>query len=246
MFRWTTAQPLPQPLLEHLAQSGGFRVDWQQRAAGMVLIYLAPHQLVSAGQLPAEALEIGASLSLHASEQEGLVAIHGERLWQCPPERLSQWVPGQPLPCSGALAPPAPLDAAVTTAILRQRPALIASYTQLEAGAERGGISADLNYSQRLEAIDPEALVQAWNERQRQGSALSQQAERRRWSDLDSERRQIAAEQERLQRQGHQQSEQQQMAAELLRRCLRAIARLLANTATADHQASASRTTPPA
>jgi len=27
MFRWTTAQPLPPPLLEHLERCGAFRVN---------------------------------------------------------------------------------------------------------------------------------------------------------------------------------------------------------------------------
>ena len=244
MFRWTTAQPLPAPLLLHLDQCGGFRVDWEQRQPGVVLIYLAPHQLLSQARLPLEALELSTTLSLRAAQAEALITIHGERLLQCDPQAMAQWVPGQTLPCNSSLAPPAPLEAAIAAAVLRHRPNLAASYEQLEALAERGGGAADLNYSQRLDAVQAEGLVVAWNNLQTQRAPQSRQAERMHWGDLESERQQIAAEQTRLRQQLDQRKQGQQLAADLLQRCQNTIARLLSADRESDSQTSAQRTSP--
>lgn len=226
MFRWTTAQPLPPPLLEHLERCGAFRVNWHQREPGVVLFYLAPHQLLQEARLPLEAIERSATLTLEAARDEGLLAIHGERLLQCDPQELAQWVPGEPLPCSGALAPPAPLEAAVTVAILRCAPDLGTSYEQLERLAGQDG---GIDYARRLEVGDGAALVLAWNDLQQQLSKRTQQAERARWADLREERGRIASEQAWLEEQLQQVEMGQRTAGELLQRCFAIITRLLAD-----------------
>lgn len=244
MFRWTTTQPLPPALLKHLERCGGYRVDWEQRDPSVVLIYLAPHQLLNQARLPLLAIEMSMTLSLHAAQESTAVAVHGERLLQCGLEALAQWVPGLPLPCNGNLAPPAPLEAAISAAILRSRPDLAASYTQLEVLAERGDSAIDLNYSKRLDAVDAETMVLAWNDLQTQRVEQSRQAERMHWGDLESERQQIAAEQTRLRQQLDQRTQGQQLAADLLQRCQNTIARLLSADRESDSQTSAQRTSP--
>jgi len=192
----------------------------------VVLLYLAPHQLLQEARLPLEAIERSATLTLEAARDEGLLAIHGERLLQCDPQELAQWVPGEPLPCSDALAPPAPLQAAVTGAILRCAPDLGTSYEQLERLAGQDG---GIDYARRLEVGDGAALVLAWNDLQQQLSKCTQQAERARWADLREERGRIAAEQARLEEQLQHVEMGQRTAGELLQRCFAIITRLLAD-----------------
>ena len=52
MFRWFTAQTLPEKLLEHLKRSDASRLPWEKRESGAVVIYMAPHQLLWEGRLP--------------------------------------------------------------------------------------------------------------------------------------------------------------------------------------------------
>jgi hypothetical protein len=229
MFRWTTAHPLPPPLLERLERCGAFRVDWHEREPGVVLIYLAPHQLLEEARLPLAAIQRSAALTLEAARDEGLTAIHGERLLQCDPQELARWVPGELLPCSGALVPPAPLEAAVAAAILRCAPDLATSYEQLELLAGQAGGVTDVDYVKRLETGDGSALVLAWNDLQQQLNEHTQQAERARWADLREECGRIAAEHARLEEQLHQVEMGQRSAGDLLRRCFTLISRLLAD-----------------
>lgn len=135
-------------------------------------------------------------------------------------------MPGEPLPCSGALAPPAPLEAAVTGAILRCAPDLGTSYEQLERLAGQDG---GIDYARRLEVGDGAALVLAWNDLQQQLSKRTQQAERARWADLREERGRIASEQAWLEEQLQQVEMGQRTAGELLQRCFTIISRLLAD-----------------
>jgi len=184
MFRWVTAQTLPEKLLDHLKRSGGSRLPWEKRESGAVVIYMAPHQLLWEGRLPLEAVRISYALTLAAAKSKQCVAIHGERLLQCSQEMLARWSPGQPLPCGAPLHAAPPLEAALTAAVLRAAPEFADTYQQLELLCQRGSSPADDQYASRLESSQAEALVQAWNQHQNQLASIPLQVDRDPWTEL--------------------------------------------------------------
>ena len=184
MFRWVTAQPLPEQLLELLKRSGANRRPWDKRESGAVVVYMAPHQLLWEGRSPLEAVRISYALTLAAAKTEQCVAIHGERLLQCSQEMLAKWLPGQPLPCGASLHPAPPLQAALTASVLRAVPEFADTYQQLETLCQRGSSPADDQYASRLESSQADVLVKAWNQHQNQFAATPLQVDRDPWTEL--------------------------------------------------------------
>ena len=215
MFRWVTAQTLPEKLLELLKRSGANRRLWEKRESGAVLIYMAPHQLLWQGRLPLEAVRISYALTLAAAKSEQCVAIHGERLLQCSQEMLARWSPGQPLPCGAPLHAVPPLEAALTAAVLRAVPEFADTYQQLELLCQRGSSPADDQYASRLESNQAEALVQAWNQHQNQLASTPLPVDRDPWTELQ------------LQHQLRFLQQSQQLAISLLHRSTNLVSRLL-------------------
>jgi len=215
MFRWVTAQTLPEKVLELLKRSGANRSLWEKRESGAVLIYMAPHQLLWQGRLPLEAVRISYALTLAAAKSEQCVAIHGERLLQCRHEMLARWSPGQPLPCGAPLHAAPPLEAALTAAVLRAAPEFADTYQQLELLCQRGSSPADDQYASRLESSQAEALVQAWNQHQNQLASIPLQVDRDPWTELQ------------LQHQLRFLQQSQQLAISLLHRSTNLVSRLL-------------------
>ena len=215
MFRWVTAQTLPEKVLELLKRSGANRSLWEKRESGAVLIYMAPHQLLWQGRLPLEAVRISYALTLAAAKSEQCVAIHGERLLQCRHEMLARWSPGQPLPCGAPLHAAPPLEAALTAAVLRAAPEFADTYQQLELLCQRGSSPADDQYASRLESSQAEALVQAWNQHLNQLASIPLQVDRDPWTELQ------------LQHQLRFLQQSQQLAISLLHRSTNLVSRLL-------------------
>ena len=215
MFRWVTAQTLPEKVLELLKRSGANRSLWEKRESGAVLIYMAPHQLLWQGRLPLEAVRISYALTLAAAKSEQCVVIHGERLLQCRHEMLARWSPGQPLPCGAPLHAAPPLEAALTAAVLRAAPEFADTYQQLELLCQRGSSPADDQYASRLESSQAEALVQAWNQHQNQLASIPLQVDRDPWTELQ------------LQHQLRFLQQSQQLAISLLHRSTNLVSRLL-------------------
>ena len=215
MFRWVTAQTLPEKLLDHLKRSGGSRRPWEKRESGAVVVYMAPHQLLWEGRLPLEAVRISYALTLAAAKTEQCVAIHGERLLQCSQEMLARWVPGQPLPCGAPLHAAPPLEAALTAAVLRAVPELADTYQQLETLCQRGSSPADDQFASRLESSQAEALVQAWNQHQNQLAVTPLQVDRDPWTELQ------------LQHQLRYLQQSHRLALSLLHRSTSVVSRLL-------------------
>ena len=215
MFRWVTAQTLPEKVLELLKRAGANRRLWEKRESGAVLIYMAPHQLLWQGRLPLEAVRISYALTLAAAKSEQCVAIHGERLLQCRHEMLARWSPGQPLPCGAPLHAAPPLEAALTAAVLRAAPEFADTYQQLELLCQRGSSPADDQYASRLESSQAEALVQAWNQHQNQLASIPLQVDRDPWTELQ------------LQHQLRFLQQSQQLAISLLHRSTNLVSRLL-------------------
>ena len=215
MFRWATAQTLPEKLLELLKRAGANRRPWAKRESGAVVIYMAPHQLLWEGRLPLEAVRISYALTLAAAKAEQCVAVHGERLLQCGQEMLAEWGPGQPLPCYAPLHDLPPLEAVLTAAVLRAVPEFADTYQQLELLSQRGSSPADDQYTSRLESNQAEALVQAWNQHQKQLAAIPLQGDHDPWTELQQQH------QLRYLQQSHQ------LARRLLHRSTNLVSRLL-------------------
>lgn len=215
MFRWVTAQTLPEKLLELLKRSGANRRPWEKCESGAVVVYLAPHQLLWEGRLPLEAVRISYALTLAAAKTEQCVAIHGERLLQCSQEMLARWVPGQPLPCGAPLQAAPPLEAALTAAVLRAVPEFADTYQQLELLCQRGSSPADDQYASRLESSQAEALVQAWNQHLNQFAGIPLPVDRDPWTELQ------------LQHQLRYLQQSHRLALSLLHRSTSVVSRLL-------------------
>lgn len=162
MFRWASAQPLPQRLEQLLERAGALRCDWFARESGDVLVFLPPHLLLASGRLPLAGIEASYRLLLEASETA--VLVNGERLLNLDAADLASWRPGEPLPKACSLGEPAPLEAALTAALLEAEPLLEAAYLDLDARSERGGSPAELDYRGRLRCDDAAGLVAHWNQ----------------------------------------------------------------------------------
>lgn len=162
MFRWASAQPLPPRLVELLERAGTLRTDWFERNASDVLVFLPPHLVLATGRLPLAGIQTSFRLLLEANPTG--VLLNGERLLNLSAAELAAWQPGDPLPRSCPVHPPAPLEAALTSALLAADPGLETSYRDLDARAERGGAPADDDYGARLHCSDAPGLVAHWNQ----------------------------------------------------------------------------------
>ena len=162
MFRWASAQPLPPRLDDLLERAGALRADWVERNGSDVLVFLPPHLVLSTGRLPLAGIQTSYRLLAEASGTG--VLLNGERLLNLSATDLAAWQPGEPLPRACPVNPPAPLDAALTSALLAADPGLEASYRDLDARAERGGAPADDDYGARLHCNDAPGLVDHWNQ----------------------------------------------------------------------------------
>jgi hypothetical protein len=162
MFRWASAQPLPPRLAELMERAGALRVDWFERSPSDVLVFLPPHLVLSSGRLPLAGIQTSYRLLLEANATG--VLLNGERLLNLSAADLAAWQPGEPLPRACPVNPPAPLEAALTLALLAADPGLAAAYRDLDARAERGGAPADDDYGARLRCNDAPGLVDHWNQ----------------------------------------------------------------------------------
>ena len=153
MFRWASAQPLPPRLDELLERAGALRADWVERNGSDVLVFLPPHLVLSTGRLPLAGIQASYRLLLEANATA--VLLNGERLLNLSAADLAAWQPGDPLPRACPVNPPAPLEAALTLALLAADPGLEASYHNLDARAERGGAPADDDYAAGCAATTP-------------------------------------------------------------------------------------------
>ena len=162
MFRWASAQPLPQRLEQLLERAGALRCDWAEKSSDEVLVFLPPHLLLSCGRLPLAGIEASYRLLLEAAGTA--VLLNGERLLNLDAAELSSWKPGEPLPKACTLAEPAPLEAALTASLLEAEPPLATAYQDLDARSERGGAPAEHDYRGRLRCSDAPGLVAHWNQ----------------------------------------------------------------------------------
>lgn len=168
MFRWASAQPLPSRLEDLLVRAHAVRRDWFERAPGDVLVFLPPHQVLACGRLPLEGLLTSYRMLLEAAEHarehnSSACLLNGDRLLALSAEELAGWCSGSPLPRACAPQPPAPLEAAITVALLAAQPELETLYLLLDGQAERGGAEPEQAYASRLRHGDPAALVDSWN-----------------------------------------------------------------------------------
>ena len=162
MFRWASAQPLPPRLVELLERAGALRTNWFERNASDVLVFLPPHLVLASGRLPLSGIQTSFRLLLEANSTG--VLLNGERLLNLSAAELAAWQPGDPLPKACTLAEPAPLEAALTAALLEAEPPMAAAYQDLDARSERGGAPAELDYRDRLRCSDAPGLVAHWNQ----------------------------------------------------------------------------------
>ena len=162
MFRWASAQPLPPRLVELLERAGALRTNWFERNASDVLVFLPPHLVLASGRLPLSGIQTSFRLLLEANSTG--VLLNGERLLNLSAAELAAWQPGDPLPKACTLAEPAPLEAALTAALLEAEPPMAAAYQDLDARSERGGAPAELDYRARLRCSDAPGLVAHWNQ----------------------------------------------------------------------------------
>jgi hypothetical protein len=162
MFRWASAQPLPPRLAELMDRAGALHADWFERSPSDVLVFLPPHLVLSTGRLPLAGIQTSYRLLLEDNATG--VLLNGERLLNLSAAELAAWQPGEPLPRACPVNPPAPLDAALTSALLAADPGLAAAYCDLDARAERGGAPADDDYGARLHCNDAPCLVAHWNQ----------------------------------------------------------------------------------
>lgn len=161
MFRWASAQPLPPQLTELMERAGALRADWFERSPSDVLLFLPPHLVLSTGRLPLAGIQASFRM-LQEADSTG-VLLNGERLLNLSAADLAVWQPGEPLPRACPLSEPAPLEAALASALLAADPGLEAAYHVLDARAERGGAPADGDYGARLHCNDAPGLVAHWN-----------------------------------------------------------------------------------
>lgn len=238
MFRWASAQPLPQRLEELLQRAGAERRLWHERQPRDVLIALAPHWLLQSGRLPLEGLEASYRLLQDALQRPGdepAVLINGERLLSFSAADLAAWPSDQPLPRPAALAPLPPLETALTLALVQLHPALAEIYEALDQRSERGGAAAEQNYRQRLQQLDAAALVEQWNQQlQRDQAEIDLELVRLQLLDVEQEcerqflsAREEAARLRREQRRGQLLAEQLQRANGLQQQLLNLQGRLL-------------------
>ena len=162
MFRWASAQPLPPRLVELLERAGALRTNWFERNASDVLVFLPPHLVLASGRLPLSGIQTSFRLLLEANSTG--VLLNGERLLNLSAAELAAWQPGDPLPKACTLAEPAPLEAALTAALLEAEPPMAAAYQDLDARSERGGAPAEHDYRDRLRCSDAPGLVAHWNQ----------------------------------------------------------------------------------
>jgi chromosome segregation ATPase len=235
MFRWFSPFALPQQVLEQLSASGG--CIWSpeegapeaETATSLLVIYPPPH-----AALGPPALLLAGYQKLHALRAEGHL-LHLERLLAHPVgtwNRLFSPEP-PPLPPSFSLEKPAPLQALITLALLRERPALLDAYLDLELSSDLGGSPPDSEYALRLrESSSVEALLDALrdeaeqHERRQQQEQLAAQQEKGVRAELESRARELEEATHRLSaetektRQGQQALEDSERLAADLRQHL--------------------------
>lgn len=182
MFWWHSPFELPAQITEDLKAAGGqpwvMAVDGERNSCEpLILIYLPPHATLLP---PSQWLDAYRDLQSLLPRAE---AWHIERLYAFEP--LNQF-------CRDAktnnvfadensqlftLAQPDPLIAVVTLALLREYPALLDAYLDLELSGNLASTSPDSNYVQRLrDASGAEALILALsnNDCQQQSSENKQ------------------------------------------------------------------------
>ena len=170
MFSWASPQPLPPRLWELLERAQAIGRDWSDRHSADALIFLPPDQVLSCGQLPHSDTLRSYGTLLESSEpscfrERAFVLLNGARLLGLSSDELAGWRPGLPLPRACAPQAPAPLEAALTSALLAGCPELLGRYFQLDQRSERGSADVDESYTQRLHAAaDADKLVDAWNQ----------------------------------------------------------------------------------
>jgi hypothetical protein len=191
MFRWTSTQPLPEELEERLDHAGAVRDSWFNRESGCVLVFLPPHRLISAGRLPYSAILASYQLTLDAAGIHQATAVNGERLLHCSAEQLADWDGVSPLPASGPLAAPQPLEGAMTSLFLQADAEFADLYYKLELISNRGGCEPDQDYPARLGAPSAAILLESWNQRLRMGIGSDKESRQLRQTDLDREREMI-------------------------------------------------------
>ncbi|MEY4807333.1 MAG: hypothetical protein RLZZ206_1722 [Cyanobacteriota bacterium] len=200
MFRWFSPFALPQQVLEQLSASGG--CIWSpeegapeaETATSLLVIYPPPH-----AALGPTALLLAGYQKLHALKAKGHL-LHLERLLAHPVETWNRLFSPEspPLPPSFSLEKPAPLQALITLALLRERPTLLDAYLDLELSSDLGGSPPDSEYALRLrESSSVEALLDALHdeaeqyETRQQQDQLAAQQEKSLLAELESRAQQL-------------------------------------------------------
>jgi chromosome segregation ATPase len=177
MFRWFSPFVLPQQAIEKLAAAGGQAQSLEEAGrednleSPLLLIYPPPHGALG----PPELLLNGYRRLLRLASRGQL--IHLERLWNLPIENGKSLVGSEPPTTLASLEQPAPLQALVTLALLREVPALLDAYLDLELSSQLGGSQPDSDYLIRLREASPvEALLASLHDdRQEQNLARLQE-----------------------------------------------------------------------
>jgi len=207
MFRWFSPFALPQQVIEQLSASGG-RI-WSpedeapdaETAAPLLVIYPPPH-----AALGPPAVLLAGYQKVHALKAEGHL-LHLERLLAHPVETWNSLLSSEPLslPPSFSLEQPAPFQALITLALLRERPALLDAYLDLELSSDLGGSPPDSEYVRRLrESSSVAALLDALHdeaeqhESRQQQEQLAAQQEKGFLAELESRARQLEEANNRL------------------------------------------------
>ena len=163
MFRWASPQPMTRRLEELLERAGALRTAWSEHRCSDVIIFLAPHLILSTGRLPHASYRMLDRCTDEPVQPEMPLLINGERLLSLSADDLASWKRLEPLPELGPLQPPSLMESALTSALLAADPQLGLTYEHLDAHSERGGDAADCPYSARLACHNPEELVECWN-----------------------------------------------------------------------------------
>jgi hypothetical protein len=178
MFRWFSPFHLPQQVLEQLSAAGG--CTWSADDGGapeaetetsLLVIYPPPHAALG----PPEVLLEGYQ-KLHTLKFE-VHLLHLERLLAHPVENWKSLLSLEPPPLSPSfcLEKPAPLQALITLALIRELPALLDAYLDLELASDLGGSRPDTDYVPRLrESSSAQALLKALHDDEEQHESRHQ------------------------------------------------------------------------
>ncbi|MFN9620972.1 MAG: hypothetical protein ACK55X_14810, partial [Synechococcaceae cyanobacterium] len=217
-FRYHCPFSLPAPLVADLQTAGG--VSWNPtmppgpEPSPLLLLYPPPH-----GALQERSALLAGYRQLLELAAAGQLC-HLERLQRLPPEAWPALaggaLPALPSANAPALAAPEPLRALVTQAWLREEPAVLDAYLDLELSADLGGSAPDSDYLERLRLATPSDLLLAALEDNRLARELADSRQER--ESLQQELHRLYEELEHLVQSEHEhQRQQEQRQQELVR-----------------------------